>query len=77
MRVRSSRNAEDCSRPECVRVAMKDALRRSWKHLMKERLQDTKPAIPLGADFGPCPSQRALPYAAIRDRGRSPTRYIT
>ena len=48
-----SRNADDCSRPECVRIAMKDALRRSWKHLMKERLQDTKPAIPLGRRFWP------------------------
>jgi uncharacterized protein (DUF2252 family) len=47
------RNADNCSRPECVRIAMKDALRRSWKHLMKERLQDTKPAIPLGRRFWP------------------------
>ena len=51
--LRGSRNADDCSRPECVRIAMKDALRRSWKHLMKERLQDTKPTIPLGRRFWP------------------------
>jgi uncharacterized protein (DUF2252 family) len=48
-----NRNADDCSRPESVRTAMKDALRRSWKHLMKERLQDIKPAIPLGRRFWP------------------------
>ena len=71
----SSRNADDRSRPECVRIAMKDALRRSWKHLMKERFQDTKPTIPLGRSLiqggEPCCT------AAVRDRGRSPARYIT
>ena len=46
-------NTHASSRPECVRIAMKDALRRSWKHLMRERLKDTKPAIPLGRRFWP------------------------
>lgn len=41
------------SRPECVRVAMKRAVRRTWKHLARERLKDLKPNIPLGRRFWP------------------------
>jgi uncharacterized protein (DUF2252 family) len=39
--------------PEAVRVAMKEAQRRTWKHLAKERLEDTRPQIPLGKKFWP------------------------
>src|ERR1700755_1775016 len=37
--------------PESVLAAMKQSLRRSWKHLAKERLEDVKPTIPLGKTF--------------------------
>src|ERR1700744_5999275 len=37
--------------PESVLAAMKQSLRRSWKHLAKERLEDVKPTIPLGKKF--------------------------
>ncbi len=39
--------------PEVVRAAMKTALRRKWKHLAKERIEDTSPTIPLGKRFWP------------------------
>jgi uncharacterized protein (DUF2252 family) len=40
-------------RPECIKVAMKRALGRTWKHLARERLEDTRPNIPLGKRFWP------------------------
>jgi uncharacterized protein (DUF2252 family) len=40
-------------RPECVRVVMRQAVGRTWAHLAKERLEDTKPTIPLGKRFWP------------------------
>lgn len=40
-------------RPECVRVVMRQAVDRTWKHLAKERLEDMSPTIPLGKRFWP------------------------
>jgi uncharacterized protein (DUF2252 family) len=44
------------ARPEVVRVVMKRATRRTWKHLAQERIEDEKPTIPLGARFWPLTS---------------------
>jgi len=38
-------------KPELIRVVMKEAVRRSWKHLAMERLEDIQPTIPLGKRF--------------------------
>jgi uncharacterized protein (DUF2252 family) len=40
-------------RPECVRVVMRRAVRRTWAHLAKEHLEDIGPTIPLGKRFWP------------------------
>jgi uncharacterized protein (DUF2252 family) len=40
-------------RPECVQVVMRQAVKRTWDHLAKERLEDTHPTIPLGRRFWP------------------------
>jgi uncharacterized protein (DUF2252 family) len=40
-------------KPECVRVVMRRAMGRTWKHLARERLRDTKPNIPRGDRFWP------------------------
>jgi uncharacterized protein (DUF2252 family) len=39
--------------PAAVRLTLKRALRRSWKHLAQERIEDTTPSIPLGKRFWP------------------------
>jgi len=39
--------------PEVVQAAMKTAMKRTWKDLAKERIEDTTPAIPLGKTFWP------------------------
>ncbi|WP_429499517.1 DUF2252 family protein [Robbsia andropogonis] len=40
-------------RPEMVRLVMREAVRRSWKSLALERLDDIAPTIPLGKRFWP------------------------
>jgi uncharacterized protein (DUF2252 family) len=50
---RDRASAEDCRKPEVVRVVMREAVRRSWKHLARERLDDTRPTIPFGSRFWP------------------------
>ncbi|WP_027802753.1 DUF2252 domain-containing protein [Paraburkholderia dilworthii] len=40
-------------KPEAVRVVMKEAVRRSWRHLAEERIEDVEPSIPLGSRFWP------------------------
>ena len=40
-------------KPECVRVVMRQAMSRTWKHLARERLRDLKPNIPRGERFWP------------------------
>jgi uncharacterized protein (DUF2252 family) len=39
--------------PDSIRLVMKQSVRRSWKALAEERLEDKKPTIPLGAKFWP------------------------
>jgi uncharacterized protein (DUF2252 family) len=37
--------------PKSVRLALKKSIKRSWKNLAEERLDDQKPTIPLGSKF--------------------------
>jgi uncharacterized protein (DUF2252 family) len=49
----SHRGANGVERPAVVGLAMKSAIRRTWKHLAKERIKDVKPTIPFGSSFWP------------------------
>jgi uncharacterized protein (DUF2252 family) len=40
-------------RPEAIEFVLKRALRRSWKRLLGDEIEDTSPRIPLGARFWP------------------------
>ena len=44
---------KDNQRPQSVRVVMRNAARRSWKHLARERIENARPTIPLGKRFWP------------------------
>ncbi|WXA89727.1 DUF2252 domain-containing protein [Pendulispora rubella] len=46
-------NGRGPKKPESIRIVLKKALRRTWKDLFEERLEDTTPDIPLGAHFWP------------------------
>jgi uncharacterized protein (DUF2252 family) len=49
----SPRGIESATRPETVGLALRNAIRRTWKHLAEERIRDSKPSIPLGNSFWP------------------------
>jgi uncharacterized protein (DUF2252 family) len=44
---------EEAAKPEAVKIALRNALRRKWRHLARERIKDTRPQIPLGRRFWP------------------------
>jgi uncharacterized protein (DUF2252 family) len=46
-------NVIESDRPDSIKVVMRKAMSRTWKHLSRERLQDLKPRIPLGPRFWP------------------------
>ena len=39
--------------PDAVRIALRQASRRTWRHLAEERIEDVEPEIPLGPRFWP------------------------
>jgi uncharacterized protein (DUF2252 family) len=48
-----AQNNIESDRPNCIRVVMRRAMSRTWKHLARERLKDLKPTIPKGERFWP------------------------
>ncbi|MFM7184079.1 MAG: DUF2252 family protein [Planctomycetota bacterium] len=58
--------------PEVVQKEMKAALKRKWKDLARERIEDTTPTIPLGRNFWPLAAEEREGVEAIfaADSGR-------
>jgi len=55
-RALTGRRAQDLiesDKPESIKIVMRKAISRTWKHLAQERLKDIKPRIPLGERFWP------------------------
>jgi uncharacterized protein (DUF2252 family) len=48
-----AQNVIESDKPECIRVVMRSAMSRTWKHLARERLKGLKPNIPRGERFWP------------------------
>lgn len=46
-----AQNQIESDKPESIRVVMRKAMARTWKHLARERLKDMKPNIPRGERF--------------------------
>ncbi|MDE1167255.1 MAG: DUF2252 domain-containing protein [Pseudomonas sp.] len=44
-------DGEQPTRPAQVKASMRSAVQRTWKHLAEERIEDTRPTIPLGKHF--------------------------
>ena len=51
--------------PDIIHVVMREAVRRSWKHLARERLEDVQPTIPLGRRFWPLNEQEKAEIRAL------------
>jgi uncharacterized protein (DUF2252 family) len=56
--------------PKSIQFVMKRSIARSWKHLANERLEDTKPTIPLGSRFWALSKSER---ATIEELFRTPT----
>ncbi len=50
-----------------VRIVMRTALERTWKHLARERLMGVKPVLPLGKRFWPLSRAESSGIAALVD----------
>ncbi|WP_420997770.1 DUF2252 family protein [Cupriavidus sp. 30B13] len=50
---RATKKSVASDRPASVQLILKTALRRSWKQLAKERIEDLRPTLPLGSRFWP------------------------
>lgn len=61
---RPAKAAVQGAKPEAVRIVMRKAMERTWKHLARERLEDIKPSIPLNDRFWPLSK---VEKKAIRD----------
>ncbi|HEY2686396.1 MAG TPA: DUF2252 family protein [Steroidobacteraceae bacterium] len=48
-----AQNQIESDKPESIKVVMRRATARTWKHLAQERLEDVKPTIPRGDRFWP------------------------
>jgi uncharacterized protein (DUF2252 family) len=63
-----ARNAVESAKPDCIKVVMRRALSRTWKHLAKERLRDMKPNIPKGERFWPLAKKEGNAIAQLFER---------
>jgi uncharacterized protein (DUF2252 family) len=64
-----AQNIIESDKPDCIRVVMRRAMSRTWKHLARERLKDLKPNIPRGERFWPLAKQelRAIEQLFARE----------
>jgi uncharacterized protein (DUF2252 family) len=58
----------ESDRPKSIKVVMRKAMARTWKHLARERLGDLKPSIPHGERFWPLTKQEECAITALFDR---------
>ena len=56
------------NRPESVQIAMRRSLSRSWRQLAEDRIEDIKPAIPLGTRFWPLSREEKLEIKKLVQR---------
>ncbi|WP_213781118.1 DUF2252 domain-containing protein [Caballeronia sp. dw_276] len=56
------------TKPEAVRVMMKEAVQRTWKQLAVERIDDIEPSIPLGKRFWPLDKNERAEIKALFER---------
>ena len=70
LRIDPNRSRVEAQRPDCIKIVMKRAMGRTWKHLARERLEDTKPTIPLGKRFWPLTREERRELIALFDLKR-------
>jgi uncharacterized protein (DUF2252 family) len=62
---RRSEEIRKAQRPSAVRVAMKEALHRSWRQLARQNIAGTAPRIPVGKRFWPLTNRETAQIRAM------------
>jgi uncharacterized protein (DUF2252 family) len=60
-----AQNQIESDKPESIKVVIRRATARTWKHLARERLQDVKPTIPRGERFWPLTKEESKAIDAL------------
>jgi uncharacterized protein (DUF2252 family) len=60
-----AQNQIESDKPKSIKVVMRRATARTWKHLARERLQDVKPRIPRGERFWPLTKEEGKAIDAL------------
>jgi uncharacterized protein (DUF2252 family) len=63
-----SQNIIESDKPDCIKVVMRRAMSRTWKHLARERLKDLKPNIPKGERFWPLAKHESTAIQQLFER---------
>jgi uncharacterized protein (DUF2252 family) len=63
-----AQNVVESDKPECIKVVIRSAMSRTWKHLARERLKDLKPNIPRGERFWPLAKEESKAIHALFDQ---------
>ena len=62
-----AQNRLKSDKPDSIKVAMRRATARTWKHLARERLRDVRPTIPRGERFWPLTKNESKAIHALFD----------
>src|SRR5664279_5745241 len=68
MRGPRAQNVIESDKPECIKVVMRSAMSRTWKHLARERIRYLKPNIPRGKKFWPLAKEENKAIQQLFDR---------
>jgi len=63
-----TQNVVESDKPECIKVVVRRAMSRTWKHLARERLKDLKPNIPRGERFWPLAKEESKAIHELFDQ---------
>jgi uncharacterized protein (DUF2252 family) len=63
-----AQNVVESDKPECIKVVIRSAMSRTWKHLARERLKDLKPNIPRGERFWPLAKEESKAIHELFDQ---------
>ena len=63
-----TQNVIESAKPECIKVVIRSAMSRTWKHLARERLKDLKPNIPRGERFWPLAKEESKAIHELFDQ---------
>jgi hypothetical protein len=74
---RKAQDQIESDKPDSIKVVMRRATARTWKHLAKERLEDVKPTIPRGERFWPLTKEENRAIKALFENDEAVRKLVT